>query len=270
VAKNRKPSRKVRRKGIKKQLQYIKRNLANIDEMGQLQLLSKSNYKMLLVVTEVYRQELSMYEKKEHSIENRIVSLTQPHIRPIVRGKAGKSVEFGAKLSASCRNGYVFLDRISWDNFNESLDLKTQVEAFKRFTGFYPESIHVDRIYRTQLNRAWCKEIGIRMSGVPLGRPPKNISKSKKKQAQSDERIRNSIEGKFGEAKRRFSLDRVMAKLSNTSETGIAITFMVMNLSALLRQAFWLFFGLFHNKNLFSCFLPLMIGKNYVLPRKIE
>ena len=172
-----------------------------------------------------------------------------------MRGKAGKSVEFGAKLSASCRNGYVFLDRISWNNFNESGDLKRQVEAFKQFTGFYPESIHVDRIYRTQENRAWCKELGIRMSGVRLGRPPKNLSKSIKKQAQLDERIRNSIEGKFGEAKRRFSLGRVMAKLDNTSETSIAITFLVMNLSALLRQAFWLFFCLFHNKNLLSCFL---------------
>jgi transposase, IS5 family len=94
---------------------------------------------MLLVVAEVYRQQLSIYEKKEHSISDRIVSLKQPHIRPVVRGKAGKSVEFGAKLSASCRNGYVFLDRISWDNFKELGDLKTQVEVFKRFTRFYPE-----------------------------------------------------------------------------------------------------------------------------------
>ena len=92
--------------------------------MGQLESLSKYHYKMLLVATEVYRQQLWMYENKEQSIQDRIVSLTQPHIRPIVRGKAGKSVEFGAKLSASCRNGYVFLDRISWDNFNESVDLK--------------------------------------------------------------------------------------------------------------------------------------------------
>jgi IS5 family transposase len=79
------------------------------------------------------------------------------------------------------------------------------------------------------------------MSVPPLGRPPTNISKSTKKHAQLDERIRNSIEGKFGEAKRRFSLGRVMAKLSNTYITTIAITFLVMNLSALLRQAFWLF-----------------------------
>jgi len=104
------------------------------------------------------------------------------------------------------------------------------------------------------------------MSGPPLGRPPTNISKSTKKQAQLDERIRNSIEGKFGEAKRRFSLGRVMAKLSNTSQTTIAITFLVMNLSALLRQAFWLFLGLFYNKHLFSCFPPLTIRKNYILP----
>ncbi|TAE67662.1 MAG: hypothetical protein EAZ86_15865 [Oscillatoriales cyanobacterium] len=157
IAKQRKPRRKSRRKAIKKQLQYIQRNLTNIERMGELQLLNKSHYKMLLVVAEVYRQQLSMYEKKEHSIPDRIVSLKQPQIRPIVRGKAGKSVEFGAKLSASCRNGYVFLDLLSWDNFNESGDLKTQVEAFKRFTGFYPESIHVDRIYRTEENRIWCK-----------------------------------------------------------------------------------------------------------------
>jgi hypothetical protein len=52
-----------------------------------------------------------MYENKTRSIADRIVSLTQPHIRPIVRGKAGKDVEFGAKISASCFEGYVFLDR---------------------------------------------------------------------------------------------------------------------------------------------------------------
>ena len=61
-----------------------------------------------------------------------------------------------------------------------------------------------------------------------------------------------------------------MAKLSNTSQTTIAITFLVMNLSALLRQAFWLFFCLFHNKDLFSGFLTLRISKNYVLPNKDE
>lgn len=183
VAKQRKPTVKKRRRAIKKQLQYIRRNFSIIDQLieagATLSDLSNGQYKMLLVVSEVYRQQLYMYENQTLRIDDRIVSLAQPHIRPIVRGKAGTPVEFGAKLSASCIGEYIFLDRISWDNFNESVELKSQIEAFKSFTGYYPESVHVDRIYRTRENRAWCKERGIRISGPPLGRPPTNISKKK-------------------------------------------------------------------------------------------
>jgi hypothetical protein len=150
------------------------------------------------VVTEVSCKQPWLFDSNKQSIEDRIVSLSQPHIRPIVRGKAGKSVELGAKLSASCLEGYVFLDRMSWDNFNESGDLKAQVEAYYRFTAYYPESVHAERIYRTISNRAWCEERGIRISGPPPGRSPANVSKSKKKQATYVERIRNAIEGKFG------------------------------------------------------------------------
>ena len=89
-----------------------------------------------------------MYENKTLRIDDRIVSINQPHVRPIVRGKAGSSVEFGAKISASCIDDYVFLDRLSWDNFNESKDFIKQVEAFKEQTGYYPSSVHVDKIYR--------------------------------------------------------------------------------------------------------------------------
>jgi hypothetical protein len=209
------------------------------------------DYKLLLVVAEIYRQQRWMYENKKQTIAARIISLSQPHIRPIVRGKVGKPVEFGAKLSASCFEGYVFLDHISWDNFNESGDFSRQVEAYYQYTGYYPESVHVDKIYRTRANRAWCKERGIRISGSPLGRPPKNVSKAQKKQAQEDERIRNCIEGKFGQGKRRFSLAKVMTVLPHTSFCAIAITFLVMNLSHLLRQVFWLFFVLNEKKALF-------------------
>ncbi len=251
IAKKRRPSRKERTEAIFKQLQYIKRNLSHIEKLinlgAELSSLSPKTYKMLLVITEVYRQQLWMYDNDSKRIDDRIVSITQPHIRPIVRGKTGKPVEFGAKLSVSCFDQYVFLDHLSWDNFNESGDLKTQVEAYKNFTGYYPSSVHVDRIYRTRENRAWCKERGIRISGTPLGRPPKNISKATKKQALDDEKFRNTIEGKFGQAKRRYSLDCIMSKLVSTSETSIAITFLVINLSTLLRQVYCLFMSLFLN-----------------------
>jgi hypothetical protein len=249
VAKQRRPTRKQKRKALKKQLQYIKRNLGHIEQLiqsgGSLLCLKNRQYKTLLVVKEVYRQQLELFQKNQQSIEDRIVSLSQPQIRPIVRGKAGKPVEFGAKLSASCFEGYVFVDRISWDNFNESGDLKAQIEAYRSFTGYYPESVHVDKIYRTRDNRAWCKERGIRISGPPLGRPPAHVSPEKKKQANEDERIRSSIEGKFGQGKRRFSLSLVMTKLENTSRTSIAISFLAMNLAAGLRQLLSLFLCLF-------------------------
>jgi IS5 family transposase len=268
VAKKRRCSQKERREAIKKQLQYIKRNLSQIEKLieggAELSSLSKRNYKMLLVVTSVYRQQLWMWENKSSRIDDRIVSITQPHIRPIVRGKAGKPVEFGAKLSVSCFENYVFLDHLSWDNFNESGDLQTQVEEYKEFTGYYPESVHVDKIYRTRKNLAWCKERGIRISGVPLGRPPKNISKETKKQALEDESIRNAIEGKFGQAKRRYSLDCIMTKLDKTSETSIAITFLVINLSTLLRQVNCLFLSLFLYTDKIGLIFPSFIIKSYV------
>lgn len=266
VAKKRKPTIQERRKAIKRQLQYIKRNLVHIQQLmelgASLSHLSNRQYKQLLVVAEIYRQQLWLYENKKISIEDRIVSLNQPHIRPIIRGKAGKTVEFGAKLSASCYDGYVFLDHISWDNFNESGDLKPQIEAYKTYTGYYPESVHVDKIYRTRENRAWCKQRGIRISGPPLGRPPTNLSKEKKKQAADDERVRNCIEGKFGQGKRRFSLGRVMAKLPHTSLTSIAITFLVMNLCALLSRLFCRFLWQFFNST--SFFTPF-ISERYRL-----
>lgn len=240
IAKKRRPSTKERREAIGKQLKYLNRNLHHIEKLqllgAQLSVLNPRKYKILLVVSEVYRQQLWMYENESRRIDDRIVSINQPHIRPIVRGKAGKPVEFGAKLSVSCFDNYVFLSRLSWDNYNESGDLKTQIEDYKNLTGYYPSSVHVDRIYRTRDNRAWCKQRGIRISGPPLGRPPKNLSKEMKKQAQDDERFRNAIEGKFGQAKRRYGLNRIMSKLAQTSETTIAITFLVINLSTLLRQ----------------------------------
>ena len=68
-----------------------------------------------------------MYENKTRRVDDRIVSLSQPHVRPIIRGKVRQNTEFGGKLSVSCFGKYVFLERISWDNFNESRDLKSQV-----------------------------------------------------------------------------------------------------------------------------------------------
>ena len=110
--------------------------------------------------------------------------------------------------------------------------LSDKWRPIERRFGCYPESVHVDQIYRTRANRAFCKAKGIRMSGPPLGRRPKDVSAATKKQARADESIRSTIEGKFGQAKRRFGLARVMAKLATTSAAQISLSFLVMNLEA--------------------------------------
>lgn len=243
VAKQKMPGYKKVRKAIGKQLCYLRRNLGNIDKMvseGLLAHLNKRQYRNLLAIKELYRQQLWMYENRSHKIADRIVSISQPHIRPIVRGKAKSKVEFGAKVSVSLVDGFSFVDRIDWDNYNESGDLIGQIEKYHKRFGFYPESVHADQIYRNRENRRYCKAHGIRLSGLPLGRPKKVTAenagqvKLQKQQFRQDEIDRIAIEGKFGQGKRRFSLARVMAKLAGTSETVIMVAFMVMNLEKIL------------------------------------
>ena len=234
---------------------YLRRNLNHIEKQNQvvsLYELSHRQYKNLLVVSEVYRQQQWMYDHKSCRIDDRIVSINKPHVRPIKRGKAGADVEFGAKISASVVDGFVFVDRISWNNFNESTELVGQIEAYKNRFGHFPESVHADKIYRTRENLRYCKKYKIRLSGPRLGRPPKQTEENKdkikalKKLAHQDEIDRIAIEGKFGQGKRRYSLGRIMTKLDHTSKTAIVMSFLVMNLERWLKAIFLSLLRLLH------------------------
>jgi IS5 family transposase len=247
IAKQRQVRHKARRKAVGQQLRYLRRNLAHIDTLvaagASLARLDPQLYRKLLVISELFRQQQWMYQHRQRRTDDRIVSIAQPHVRPIVRGKAGTPVEFGAKIAISCVDGYGFLEHLDWNNFNESTHLPEQIERFKQRFGHYPASVHADQIYRTRANLQYCRERGIRLSGKPLGRPKQSQQAQRQKQAQADAAIRNQVEGKFGVGKRRFSLARVMAKLAPTAETAIAMTFLVMNLEQLLRQLLFIFFA---------------------------
>jgi transposase, IS5 family len=243
VAKAKKPGREKLRHGIGKQLRSVRRTLRTIAGMAQAGLLitlPPKRYRQLLIINELYRQQLWMYTHRCHRIADRLVSISQPHVRPIVRGKAGPPVEFGAKISVSLVDGVSFVDRISWDAYNESVDLVEQIEAYHRRFGHSPASVHADHIYRTRENRQYCHRKGIRLSGPPLGRPRKiretNAEQVKRDQQQGrdDATARMAVEGKFGQGKRRFGLGRLMAKRAATSEVMIQVSFLGMNLERLL------------------------------------
>jgi hypothetical protein len=163
-----------------------------------------------------------MQETGTHSCPDRIVSLRQPHIRCIVRGKAGRPYEFGQKLHLSVVNGFTFIEDQSYDNYNEGVRLRAAAQRYKERFGHYPEAILADTIYRNRDNRAFCKEHGIRLSGPKLGRPRKDETEESRSQAYQDSCDRNMAEGRNGIGKRRYGLDLIMAYLAETGKTEAA------------------------------------------------
>jgi hypothetical protein len=239
-ARNRKPRYKQIRRALREQLGFVRRDLELVKEMivRSNRQLTPRQIQYWQTIQDVYLQQLEMYQEKKHKVDDRIVSIHQPWVRPIVRGKATANVEFGAKISVSLVNGYAMIEQLDWNAFNESGDLQAADEHYRERHGCYPERILADKIYRNRKNHQYCAGLGIRMNGPNLGRPPKDkkLYDEQKRQERSEAGERNAVEGKFGEAKRCYTLSRVMTRLKNTSEVSIHMTFLVMNLEKRLRD----------------------------------
>jgi transposase, IS5 family len=233
-AKKKQKSVKSIRKSLRYLLNCVERNLKYIhkmlDMLGNSFPLETKYQKQLWVIHTLYDQQRKMYDENNHSVDDRIVSISQPHVRPIVRGKQGKSVEFGSKLGLSLVDGYLTNETLSWDAYNESSDLQKQAETYRLLFGYYPELIQADKIYATNQNRAWCKERGIRLTATPKGRPVEKTARQKRKE-KKEYAERNHIEGRIGNAKQVLSLNQIKAKLKDTSQTWIAAVIFVLNLS---------------------------------------
>lgn len=241
LAKQKKPRIQTMRKAVGKQLRFVERNLriiGKLDSKSGVGQLNSRQLKILSTIRTLYAQQKTMYEERSHSAADRIVSLHQPYVRPIVRGKAQGYAEFGAKVAISLVGGYVFLERLSWDAFNEGGGFKQAVERYRRRYGCNPQSVLADKIYRTRENLKYCRENGVRLSGRQLGRRSGDQKKEERRLERLDNRERNAVEGKFGEGKRKYGLGRVMARLQDTSASVIALKFLVMNLENRLRVLF--------------------------------
>jgi hypothetical protein len=233
-AKKKKKIKKDLRKALRNGLNCVKRNLGHINVMldmisGAFPLAHKYQ-KQLWVIQTMWDQQWDMFINHSHRCDNRIVSISQPHVRPIVRGKQAAMVEFGSKLGLSLFNGYLKADTISWDAYHEAQDLKQQAENYKTLLGYYPEIIMADKLYATNVNRKWCKENRIRLTASPKGKPKKKTAYQKRKERKEYGR-RNHIEGKIGNAKQAYNLNQIKAKLRATSESWIGATIFVMNLA---------------------------------------
>ena len=236
-AKCKKRTAKKIRTAIKKQLQYISRDLGYIDALLEEEdvELSQRQTERLSVIRELFEQQKFMYENRTHSVKDRIVSISQPYIRPIVRGKAKAPTEFGTKLDMSLDEyGFARLEKTSFDAYNEADVLIGSIERYHERTGHYPERVLVDQIYRNRKNISYCKTHGIRISGPALGRP-KQQTLVERKQAYADNTDRIEVERGFSLAKRCYGLGLIRTKLDTTTRSSVALSIIAMNVDQLAR-----------------------------------
>ena len=260
LAKCKKRTGKRIRKAIKKQLQYVRRDLRYIDEfLEQGMELSSKQLERLAVIRKVYEQQDYMYCNNTHKVPDRIVSISQPYIRPIVRGKAKNPIEFGAKLDLSIDNGFARVEKLSFNPYNESEVLISAIEQYYERNGHYPERVLVDKIYRNRKNINYCKSRGIRLSGPTLGRPKKDSSVDKKiEYIDSVDRI--EVERAFSLAKRSFGLGLITTKLESTTRSSIVLSIIAMNvekLSKLFMHFLLLVFQDAKSDSIQSCFFSM-------------
>ena len=243
IAKTRRRSTKTMRSHIRKQLGCLNRNMRYIDGfIAQGYELDKKYIDTYETIKVLYEQQKYMFDNHTHRVENRIVSINQPYIRPIVRGKAKAKVEFGAKYDVSIDElGHARLEKIQFDAYNESSVLIEAVERYRTRCGHYPARVLVDQIYRTRKNRAYCKEHNIRMSGPALGRPAKDALEQSI-QAQADNKDRIEVERFFSREKRCAGAGLIMTKLEQTTLASIALSVFVANIFATEAPSFFCLF----------------------------
>ena len=238
-SKKKKKREATHRKMARKLLECVNRDIRQINNMldvfeskGSRFPLKHLEQRMFWVINTSYAQQKLMYDTKTHSCTDRIVSIFQPHVRPIPRGKTKAQIEFGSKLGVSLDKGFARINTFSWDAYHEGGDLIKQVESYKELHGHYPELVQVDKIYATRENRSWLKERNIRITALPLGRRKNKEMETyyQKQKRRKEAAERNHIEGKFGQGKNGYNLNKIKARLRNTSESWVACIFFIMNL----------------------------------------
>ena len=202
------------------------------------ELLNAKQLDMLETITRVYRQQKNHFKSGDsrESIPNRIVSVSKPYIRPIVRGKETKTVEFGAKCNNILIDGISFIEKLSFSAFNEGTRLKHCVSLSEKLTGVPVKKIGGDQGYSGNDNRTFCKENRIETSFTQKGRTGKNEVKNATKRELARVRA-TAMEGSFGTQKEHYGLRKIAARIKSTEIMLIFFGIHTANVVNLARRA---------------------------------
>lgn len=175
-SKSRKKTVKMIGTTLRQQLGHLNRDLGIIDDYelrhpGCLQKLPSRQQTMLQVILTLHSQQEYMYRTGTHKVTDRIVSLSQSRVRPLVRGKQTADVEFGANVEMSVVDGFLRIEDLRWDAFNENTTPRQSVEDYRKVYGHYPARVLADTIFRIREHLKYCKEHGIHLNGSKIGKP---------------------------------------------------------------------------------------------------
>ena len=239
--KRRKPSkdRRVLTRALLNLLHKINQEFDLVEKNYNLDIPEKY-YNRRQVIRKVYFQQLHLFTTGE-SPKNRIVSISKSYIRPIVRGKETKKVEFGAKVNKVQIDGINFIEHISFEAFNEGTHFQSSVWLAQELTHTKLSVMGADAIYATNANRKFATSRNIRTDFCRKGRAGKH-EQSRKQLARMITKERASrLEGSFGKEKEHYHLKRIKARTKQN-------------------EILWIFFGI-HTAN------ALEIGRRMALEK---
>ena len=227
------------RKRRKSQTRMIKRRLLQLLEklLEQLKLLH-SSYRDRLTLSSDYQRRFSVIQRvleqgkylfAGKKVSDRIVSIDRHYLRPIIRGKETKSVEFGAKVNNIQIDGISFIEHISFKAFNEGIRLKDCIRLQQQLTGVRVKALAADSIYANNANRKFCTRYHISTSFKRKGRAAKDEPLRKILRSELGRERATRLEGSFGTQKQHYSLARIKARNRKT-------------------EMLWIFFGI-HTAN---------------------
>ena len=220
--KQRKHSKSQQRKLTRRLIHLLGKILEEIRKMVRVhddeEVLTVREKSTMDIITKVYRQQKNHFNSNDprESIPDRIVSISKPYVRPIVRGKEVKNVEFGAKCNNILVDGISFIEKLSFNAFSEGTRLEHCIKMHKRLFKVDAKKIGGDTGYAGTANRDLCRKLDIQTSFVKRGRPSAE-KKEKDFVRQELARVRaTAMEGSFGTQKEHYAMRRIKARKKKT------------------------------------------------------
>lgn len=235
--KSRKKSKRKEKKLRKQLLKYLLRLSKGLQHLQDKYGFRYSNkeYRQLKNIQTVYEQQHELLYGIRENVKHRIVSLHKPHVRPIVRGKEVKPVEFGAKVHKLHVGGLSFIEHLSYENFNEGTRLKQSVAFHNRHFGKLSQ-LAADAIYATNENRRYCTALKIATSFTAKGKQGK-LEDQKATMRTALSRVRATVlEGSFGNEKNHYLLNKIKARTKDTEICWIFFGMLTANASIISKR----------------------------------